>query len=88
MRPGRRYIIINIDEPYAEEVYKILKKGQMKKGEWPEGDISFEEWKKQTWPSIDTPQKRSINEHIQKEPTAEKLFSPRKRGRAIIRKKA
>lgn len=49
MKPGRRYFVINIDEPYAEEIYKVLKNGQMAKGEWPEGDISFEEWEKQTF---------------------------------------
>lgn len=49
MKPGRRYFIINLDEPYAEEVYEVLKRGQMAKGEWPEGDISFEEWKEQTF---------------------------------------
>ena len=42
------YFIINIDEPYAEEIYNILKCGQTAKGEWPEGDISFEQWQKQT----------------------------------------
>lgn len=49
IKPGRKYLIVNIDEPYAEEMYEILKKGQMKKGEWPEGDISFAEWKRQTF---------------------------------------
>lgn len=44
MKPGRRYFIINIDEPYAPEIYEILKKGQIKKAEWPEGDIDFETW--------------------------------------------
>ena len=50
MKPGNKYFIINIDEPYAGKIYEILKSGQMKKGEWPEGDISFEEWKEQTFP--------------------------------------
>lgn len=49
MKPNREYFIINIDEPYAEEVYDVLKRGQMAKGEWPEGDISFEEWQEQTF---------------------------------------
>lgn len=49
MKPEREYFIINIDEPYAPEIYEILKRGQMAKGEWPEGDISFEEWKEQTF---------------------------------------
>jgi hypothetical protein len=51
MKPGRRYFIINLDEPYAPEVYEILKRGQMAKGpeHWPEGDVSFEEWKRQTF---------------------------------------
>ena len=49
MKPGRKYFLINIDEPYAEKIFFILKKGQMAKGEWPEGDIDFEEWKRQTF---------------------------------------
>ena len=49
MKPGRKYIIINIDEPYAEKVYEVLKHGQTEKGEWPEGDISFNEWKEWTF---------------------------------------
>lgn len=51
MKPGRRYFIINIDEPYAPEIYETLKRGQMEKGPnyWPEGDISFGEWIKQTF---------------------------------------
>lgn len=49
MKPGRQYFIINIDEPYAEEIYEILKQGQMKKGDWPEGNVSFDVWKKLTF---------------------------------------
>ncbi len=49
MKPGRKYFIINIDEPYAEEIFEVLKRGQMAKGKWPEGDISFEAWKQQTF---------------------------------------
>jgi hypothetical protein len=52
MKSGRKYIIINIDEPYAKEIYKILKAGQIKKGEWPEGDIDFEKWKLQTFRAL------------------------------------
>jgi hypothetical protein len=48
-KPGRRYFIINIDEPYAREIYEILKRSQMAKGDWPEGDIDFEEWQRQTF---------------------------------------
>ncbi|MFA5866893.1 MAG: hypothetical protein WC891_02890 [Actinomycetota bacterium] len=44
MKPGRNYFIIKIDEPYAWKVFDVLKAGQIKKGEWPEGDITFEEW--------------------------------------------
>jgi hypothetical protein len=50
-KPGRNYIVINTDEPYAEKIYEILKRGQISKGKWPEGDISFEEWKKKTFKS-------------------------------------
>jgi len=49
IKPGRRYFIINIDEPYAKAIYEILKYGQMVKDEWPEGDIHFEEWKELTF---------------------------------------
>jgi len=49
MKLGRKYLLINIDEPYAEKIYAILKEGQMAKGEWPEGGIDFEEWKRRTF---------------------------------------
>lgn len=49
MKPQNKYMIINIDEPYAKIVYEVLKYGQMQKGEWPEGDISFEEWIEFSW---------------------------------------
>jgi hypothetical protein len=50
MKPGRKYFVINTDEPYASDVYAILKNGQLAKGAWPEGDITFEEWMARTWP--------------------------------------
>lgn len=49
MKPGNRYIIVNIDEPYAEEIYEILKRGQQDKDDWPEGAISFREWLEETF---------------------------------------
>lgn len=49
IKTDRKYFIINVDEPYAEAIYNILKVGQTAKGQWPEGDISFEEWKKLTF---------------------------------------
>lgn len=49
MKPGRNYILINVDEPYAEAAFNVLKAGQMAKGEWPEGDIGFLEWKDRTF---------------------------------------
>jgi len=58
MRPGRKYFIINIDEPYAEKIYQVLKGGQMAKGEWPEGDIGFDEWKEQTFKQYDEDRKK------------------------------
>lgn len=58
MKDNRRYIFCNIDEPYAEAVYAVIKCGQMAKGEgaWPEGDITFREWIEWTWG--DKPQSR------------------------------
>ena len=50
MKENQRYFIINIKEPYAKAIYEVLKAGQIAKNEWPEGDISFEEWIAQTWP--------------------------------------
>jgi hypothetical protein len=84
MKPGRRYFIINLDEPYAEEIYKVLKKGQMKKNEWPEGDISFEEWKKLTWPdNTDLVGKHKKKEGILgAEPVPKSL---KRRGKALIK---
>ena len=52
MKKGNRYFLINIDEPYAREIYEILKRGQTEKGAWPEGDITFDEWVWQAWPEL------------------------------------
>ena len=49
MKPGRRYFIINLDEPYAPEIYEILKRGETVKGTWSEGDITFSEWIRRTF---------------------------------------
>ena len=49
MKPGNRYIIVNIDEPYAEEIYEILKRGQLEKEDWPEGELTFAEWCEETF---------------------------------------
>jgi hypothetical protein len=49
MKPGNKYFAINVDEPYAEKIYEVLKQGQIEKGEWPEGNISFKEWVEKTW---------------------------------------
>lgn len=49
IKPNKRYFIINVDEPYAEKIYSVLKEGQQAKKEWPEGDISFKEWKHLTF---------------------------------------
>lgn len=51
MKPDRMYIFCNVDEPYAHEVFEVIKRGQMAKGteHWPEGNISFEEWMKSTF---------------------------------------
>lgn len=49
MKPGEEYFVINIDEPYAEEIFEVLKRGQIAKDKWPEGDITFKEWQEQTF---------------------------------------
>lgn len=58
LKPGRLYIIVNLDEPYAEAVYEVVKAGQLAKvalGEnaWPEGDVDFQTWVRQTFPGED-----------------------------------
>jgi hypothetical protein len=81
IKPERRYFIINIDEPYAEEIYKVLKRGETRKGKWPEGDISFEEWIELTWPNEGvTLQKESIL-------GAERPKPSKKRGIARIKRR-
>lgn len=57
MKPGRRYFVINIDEPYAKAIYEVLKHGETVKWAWSEGDISFEEWVKRTFGEIDAKEK-------------------------------
>ncbi len=45
LKPGRLYFLINIDEPYAERIFEVLKEEQIKLNKWPEGkDITFKEW--------------------------------------------
>lgn len=44
MKPGNCYILVNIDEEYATEVFEIVKKGEEKKGTWPEGNVEFVDW--------------------------------------------
>ncbi|MGI6352601.1 MAG: hypothetical protein ACOX6M_13030 [Armatimonadota bacterium] len=41
VKPGRRYFVINIDEPYAPEIYEVPKKGQTAKGERPKGIVQM-----------------------------------------------
>lgn len=53
MKPNNRYMIINVDEPYAEDIYTLLKARQWERGEWPEGDISFAEWIEKTFEASD-----------------------------------
>ena len=43
-KEGRNYIFINIDEPYIKAIYEVLKAGEIAKGTWNEGDISFKDW--------------------------------------------
>ena len=57
MKPGRKYIIINIDEPYVKAIYEVLKYGEMVKGKWVDGDIGFDEWVKRTFGDIDAKEK-------------------------------
>lgn len=52
LKPGRLYFVINIDEPYAEKIFQVLKEEQIKMNEWPEGDISYREWVEQTFGTV------------------------------------
>ena len=50
LKPGRLYFVININEPYAEKIFKVLKEEQTKLDQWPEGpDITFKEWVQDTF---------------------------------------
>jgi hypothetical protein len=62
VKEGRCYLIINTDEPYAEEVYSIMKRGQQGKNQWPEGNISFDEWHRTTFGCA--PQKADSPEYV------------------------
>ncbi|HOD61970.1 MAG TPA: hypothetical protein PKG96_07710 [Bacilli bacterium] len=49
LKPDRLYFIINIDESYASRIFEVLKEEETKRGNWPEGDISYREWVEQTF---------------------------------------
>lgn len=44
MKEGRKYLFVNIDEPYAKAIFEVMKAGEIAKGKWVEGGISFKEW--------------------------------------------
>ena len=43
-KSSQAYIAVGIDHPLIENIYAILKRGEMDKGDWQKGDISFEQW--------------------------------------------
>jgi len=50
LKPDHLYMIVDIKEPYIEKLFQVLKAGQIKKGDWPEGpDITFIQWVGQTF---------------------------------------
>jgi len=49
LKPNNLYFVIKISESYAEKIFQVLKEEQMKLEQWPEGDISFEQWVKDTF---------------------------------------
>lgn len=63
-KPGRHYFTINIDEPYAPQVFAIMKQGEQAKGTWPEGDISFEEWREVAFPDRAAASEQRIREQM------------------------
>ena len=44
VKSSQAYIVVGIDHPLIENIYEILKCGEMEKGDWRKGDISFEQW--------------------------------------------
>lgn len=66
-KPGRNYFTINIDEPYAPLIYETMKKGERDKGTWPEGDISFEEWKQLNFSGMPAAAQQRIKEQMIRE---------------------
>ena len=49
LKADNLYFVIKISENYAEKIFEVLKEEQIKKDDWPEGDITFEEWVEQTF---------------------------------------
>jgi hypothetical protein len=49
LKANNLYFVINIDEPYAEKIFQVLKEEQTKLEQWPEGDIDFKTWVFQTF---------------------------------------
>jgi hypothetical protein len=41
MKPGGNYFIVNNDEPYIENLYEVIKKGQTAKVERPDRELSW-----------------------------------------------
>jgi len=66
-KPGRNYFTINIDEPYAPLIYETMKTGERDKGTWPEGDISFEEWKQLNFSGMPAAAQQRIKEQMTRE---------------------
>jgi len=38
------YFVIRLNEPYARKIFDVLKEEQIKLNDWPEGDLTFEQW--------------------------------------------
>ena len=48
LKDGRLYIVVNIDEAYAEKVFEALRDGERARGRWNE-PTGFLEWVFGTW---------------------------------------
>ena len=44
IKPNKKYIVVNVDEPYAENIFNVLRDGEKEKGNWKNEPETFKEW--------------------------------------------
>lgn len=49
MKPGRHYLVVNIDEPYAAQVWALIRAHERRKGTWDSDAPTFASWVRALW---------------------------------------